>query len=200
MRQVRRDGRRKETPMLLSVRVRAGRCGALLLPSSLTRLASPGQHHSGQRTTGLLVRRVEGRRGRAVVAGRVTATATSGENGQSRVGAPAGSIPSFACVTKGLRTTSRPSPGRRRAHPRRDDADWHRLRHAGRDRFAHARKPRDVTSSVTVATADDMHAVGANQLSEVLRFVPGFASRATGVRAASSRCFPRAASRITTSC
>ncbi len=37
-----------------------------------------------------------------------------------------------------------------------------------------------VTSSVTVATAEDIHAMGASQLSDVLRFVPGFAIEGNG--------------------
>src|SRR4030095_13553734 len=39
---------------------------------------------------------------------------------------------------------------------------------------------QDVTSSMTVATAEDIHSVGANQLSDVLRFVPGFAIDGNG--------------------
>ena len=49
----------------------------------------------------------------------------------------------------------------------------------------------NVTSSVTVATADDIHALGAYQLSEVLRFVPGFAVEGNGREGAQTSAFSR---------
>lgn len=48
-----------------------------------------------------------------------------------------------------------------------------------------------VTSSMTVATADDIHAMGATQLSDVLRFVPGFAVEGTGREGAQVSAFSR---------
>jgi vitamin B12 transporter len=48
-----------------------------------------------------------------------------------------------------------------------------------------------VTSAVTVVTADDIHAMGASQLSDVLRFVPGFAIEGNGREGAVISAFSR---------
>src|SRR5262245_55671952 len=93
MRQVRRDGRRKETLMLrISTSARICVCAALLLSTSLTSLAF-AQGNTVQvsgtikdSSSGVLKDAVV----EAVVAGRVMATAASAENGQYHVDVPSG--------------------------------------------------------------------------------------------------------------
>ena len=119
----------------------------------------------------------------AVVAGRVMASATSAENGQYRVDVPGG-VPfelrvrheGFADYVSEMKGTT--------ASVTRDVtmqigtvSDTLVVTASGTPESR-----ANVTSSVTVATAEDIHAMGAIQLSEVLRSVPGVSIEGTSNR------------------
>jgi outer membrane cobalamin receptor len=127
-----------------------------------------------------------------VVAGGVVAETTSGENGQYRLEVPAG-VPfelrvrreGFADFSAGLRGAN--------ADVTRDVT----LQIGGvsdtlvvtASRGSESRA--NVTESVTVATAEDIHSMGATQLSDVLRFVPGTAVEGNGREGAVTSFFSR---------
>ena len=167
----------------ISTCARACVCGALLLSASLTSLAF-AQGNTIQvsgtikdSSSGVLKDAVVD----TVVAGRVTATATSGENGQFRVDAPGGVPFELRVRHEGFADYIAAISGTTTSLTRDVTMQIGTVSDTLVVTASHTLESRrDVTSSVTVATADDMHAVGANQLSEVLRFVPGFAVEGNG--------------------
>lgn len=117
----------------------------------------------------------------AVVAGRVMATATSAENGQYRLDVPGGVPFELRARHEGFAEYSADIMGTATGVTRDVIMQIGTVSDTLVVTATRGSESRpDVTSSVTVATADDIHAVGANQLSEVLRFVPGFAVEGNG--------------------
>jgi outer membrane cobalamin receptor len=158
-------------------------CAALLLSASFTSLAL-AQGSAVQVTgtikdasSGVLKEAVV----EAVVAGRVMATATSEENGHYRVDVPSGVPFELRVRHEGFADYAADITGTTAGMTR--DVIMQIGRVSDTLVVTASRTPesrQDVTSSVTVATAEDIHAVGANQLSDVLRFVPGFAIDGNG--------------------
>ena len=127
-----------------------------------------------------------------VVADQVIATATTGENGRYQAQVPAGVPFQVRTHLDGFADQALNVPGASAAVTR--DIVLQIGRVSDRLSVTASRAPESlarVTESVTIATSEDIHALGASALADVLRFVPGVAVEGNGREGAVMSMFSR---------